>query len=313
VIWPLKILVTGGAGFIGSHLVDRLVSDGKQVKVLDNLSSGNMENIQRHMDSGKVEFLKGDIRDYLVVKKAVEGVSAVVHLAAQISVFCSIENPAETYDVNTYGTLKLLQASAQIGIKRFVFTSSCAVYGDSKFLPITERHPTNPLSPYADSKLNAERHCLDFNEKHFFESVVLRFFNVYGPRQGLNDYSGVITKFISNIKQNKDLTIFGDGTQTRDFVNVSDIVEAIKKSIESSKAPGETIQIGTGKPTSINELAKTLLQLAKSHVPVHHQEARAGEIKQSYADISKAAKLLDYTPRIPLSKGLGALLSSKKQ
>jgi nucleoside-diphosphate-sugar epimerase len=309
----LKVLVTGGAGFIGSHLVDRLVSDGAELKVLDNLSTGNMENIQRHVNSGRVELIEGDIRDTSVVKKAVEGVSVVAHLAAQISVSYSIENPAETYDVNTSGTLKLLQAGAQAGIKRFVFASSCAVYGDPKFLPITELHPTNPISPYADSKLRAEQHCLDFHEKHFLESVVFRFFNVYGPRQGLNDYSGVITKFICNIKQNKSLTIFGDGTQTRDFVNVADIVEAIKTSIHSSKAAGEIIHVGTGKPTSINELAETLLQLANSKVPVNHWEERAGEIKQSYADISKAAKLLGYVPCISLSEGLGALLSSKDQ
>jgi UDP-glucose 4-epimerase len=309
----LKILVTGGAGFIGSHLVDRLVSEDTEVKVLDNLSTGNIKNIRSHVDSGSVEFLKGDIRDISIVKKAVEGVSAVVHLAAQISVAYSIENPAETYDVNTSATLKLLQASSEAGVKRFVFASSCAVYGDPKFLPITERHPTNPISPYADSKLKAEQHCLDFHAKRYFESVVLRFFNVYGLRQGLNDYSGVITKFINNIQHHEPLTIYGDGTQTRDFVNVSDIVEAIKTSIYSSKAAGETIHIGTAKPTSINELAKTLLQIVNSQVPVTHKEARAGEIKQSYADISKAANLLAYSPQITLFRGLSALLSSKNQ
>jgi nucleoside-diphosphate-sugar epimerase len=309
----MKVLVTGGAGFIGSHLVNRLVSDGAEVKVLDNLSTGNLENIRSHVNSGRLEFLEGDIRDTSVVEKAFEGVSIVVHLAAQISVAYSIEKPAETYDVNTSGTLKLLQASAQAGVKRFVFASSCAVYGDPKFLPITEFHPANPISPYADSKLKAEQHCLDFHERRCFSSVVLRFFNVYGPRQGLNDYSGVITKFISNIKQYKSLTIFGDGTQTRDFVYVSDIVEAITTSINSGKAAGETIHIGTGKATSINELAETLLQITNIQVPVTHQEARTGEIKHSYADISKAAKLLGYAPRIPLSKGLGALVSSKDQ
>ena len=254
----MNVLVTGGAGFIGSHLVDKLVSGGVCVKVLDNLSTGSLNNISRHLNSGKVEFIEGDLRDLAILKNAVKGVSQVVHLAAIISVTFSTDNPAVTYDVNTSGTLNLLQASAEAGVKRFVFVSSCAVYGEPVFLPVTESHPTNPISPYADSKLKAEKHCLDFDQKSCLEPVVLRFFNVYGPRQGLNDYSGVITKFLDNIKHCKPLVIYGDGLQTRDFVNVSDVVDSIVASIQSSKAAGEIIHIGTGKPTSINKLTETL-------------------------------------------------------
>ena len=306
----LNVLVTGGAGFIGSHLVDKLVSNGVEVKVLDNLSTGNLNNIRRHLDSGKVEFIEGDLRDPAIVKKAVSGVSHVVHLAAIISVTFSTENPAVTYDVNTSGTLGLLQASALAGVKRFVFVSSCAVYGEPVFLPVTESHPANPISPYADSKLKAEQHCIDFHQKGALESVVLRFFNVYGPRQGLNDYSGVITKFINNLKSGQPLIIYGDGSQTRDFVNVSDVVDAIAASLNSNKAQGEIIHVGTGKPTSINELAQTLSKLANTQVGIEYKEARVGEIKHSYADISKASRLLGYRPRILLEKGLASLMSA---
>ncbi len=300
----LNVLVTGGAGFIGSHLVDKLVSGGVEVKVLDNLSTGNLNNIRRHLDSGKVEFIEGDLRDPVIVKKAVNGVSHVVHLAAIISVTFSTENPAVTYEVNTAGTLSLLQASVLAGVKRFVFVSSCAVYGEPVFLPVTESHPANPISPYADSKLKAEQHCIDFHQKGALESVVLRFFNVYGARQGLNDYSGVITKFINNIKSGQPLIIYGDGSQTRDFVNVSDVVDAIAASLNSNKAQGEIIHVGTGKPTSINELAQTLSKLANTQVGIEYKEARVGEIKHSYADIAKASRLLGYQPRVLLEKGL---------
>jgi UDP-glucose 4-epimerase len=305
----LSVLVTGGAGFIGSHLVDKLVSCGVVVKVLDNLSTGNLNNLRRHLDSGKVEFIEGDVRDPTIIKSAVHGVSRVVHLAAIISVTFSTENPEVTYDVNTSGTLSLLRASAEAGVRRFVFVSSCAVYGDPVFLPVTESHPANPISPYADSKLRAEQHCLDYHRKGCLESVVLRFFNVYGPRQGLNDYSGVITKFINNIKRGKPLIIYGDGSQTRDFVNVSDVVDAIAASINSSKAAGETIHVGTGKQTSINELAETLCKLTDTKVGIEHKEIRVGEIKHSYADIAKASRLLGYQPCVSLEKGLVPLIS----
>jgi len=306
----LSVLVTGGAGFIGSHLVDKLVSGGFDVKVLDNLSTGSLNNIRRHLDSGKVEFIEGDVRDPVIVKKAVSGVSHVVHLAAIISVTFSTENPAVTYDVNTAGTLSLLQASALAGVKRFVFVSSCAVYGEPVFLPVTESHPANPISPYADSKLKAEQHCIDYHQKGALESVVLRFFNVYGARQGLNDYSGVITKFINNIKGGQPLIIYGDGSQTRDFVNVSDVVDAIAASMNSSKATGEIIHVGTGKQTSINELARTISKLANAQVGIEYKEARVGEIKHSYADIAKASRLLGYQPRVLLEKGLAILMSA---
>ena len=258
---PTKVLVTGGAGFIGSHVVDRLVNEGYEVRVLDNLSTGKLDNIQGHLSSGKVEFVKGDIRDASLVKKSLEDVNVVIHLAALVSVPLSIENPNLTFDINLLGTLNLLRSSIEKHIDKFVFISSCAVCGDPESLPVTEQTRTNPISPYAESKLIGERYCLGFSERQLLHSVVLRFFNVYGPRQGMNDYSGVITRFIDRCKQKLPLTIYGDGSQTRDFVNVKDVAEAVLASTKSSKAEGEVFNIGSGKPTSINELAKTIIEL----------------------------------------------------
>jgi UDP-glucose 4-epimerase len=308
---PKSILVTGGAGFIGSHVVDRLVSEGCAVRVLDDLSSGKIANIDSHLSSGAVEFVKGDIRDVTLVSQSLKGIDSVIHLAAQISVAYSIEHPDETYDVNLGGTLNLLRCSALEGVKKFVLASSCAVYGDAEVLPIKEDVRPNPISPYAESKLLGERYCLGFYERALLGTVALRFLNVYGPRQGLNDYSGVITKFIDRVIQKKPLVIYGDGSQTRDFVNVKDIVEAIMRSTRNDEALGQVINVGTGKPTSINELAKTILELAGISTEIIYEKSRVGDIKDSYADISKAKKLLDYEPKVYLREGLRGLLEEK--
>ena len=305
----MRVLVTGGAGFIGSHTVDRLVKVGHQVRIIDNLSSGRLENIQDHLTSGKVEFEKGDVRDPNFVAKSLKGIEAVVHLAAIISVPLSVENPDLTFDINLSGTASLLRLSAKEGVHRFVFASSCAVYGDPASLPIKEEAATNPISPYAESKLKAEQACLDLNGRQLLQSVVLRFFNVYGPRQANNDYSGVITRFIERTKKNLPLVIYGNGSQTRDFVNVNDIVEAILLSLEKVKVQGEIFNIGTGKPTSINELAKAVLSLSRAKSQISYKEPRVGEIKDSYADITKARNLLDYEPTVSLKEGLRNLMT----
>ena len=305
----MRVLVTGGAGFIGSHTVDRLVKVGHQVRIIDNLSSGRLENIQDHLTSGKVEFEKGDVRDPNFVAKSLKGIEAVVHLAAIISVPLSVENPDLTFDINLSGTTSLLRLSVKEGVHRFVFASSCAVYGDPASLPIKEEAATNPISPYAESKLKAEQACLDLNGRQLLQSVVLRFFNVYGPRQADNDYSGVITRFIERTKKNLPLVIYGNGSQTRDFVNVNDIVEAILLSLEKVKVQGEIFNIGTGKPTSINELAKAVLSLSRAKSKISYKEPRVGEIKDSYADITKARNLLDYEPTVSLKEGLRNLMT----
>jgi len=303
-----RVLVTGGAGFIGSHVVDRLVDDGCWVRVVDNLSTGKLENISDHLESGKVDFVEGDIRDALVAGKSVVAVDAVVHLAAVISVPFSVENPRFTFDVNVKGTMNLLRACAEAKVGKFVFISSCAVYGEPKFLPVTEEHPTNPISPYAESKLAAEKFCLGFHEKQLLRSVVLRLFNVYGPRQGMNDYSGVITRDIDRISRKEPLVIYGDGLQTRDFVNVNDVAAGVLAAVKLDDASGQVFNIGSGKPTSINELSKTLLDLSGQDLAIIYEKARPGDIKDSYADISKAQKLLYYEPQVSLTEGLSVLL-----
>ena len=193
---------------------------------------------------------------------------------------------------------------------RFVFVSSCAVCGDPKTLPVTEETPTDPISPYAESKLIGERYCLGFSERQLLESVVLRFFNVYGPRQTMNDYSGVITRFLERCDQKLPLTIYGDGSQTRDFVNVNDVAAAVVASMES-KVTGEVFNIGSGKPTTINELATSIIELTGSKNEVRFEKARAGDIKDSYADVSKAKKLLGFEPKVSLRSGLQTLIEER--
>jgi UDP-glucose 4-epimerase len=209
------------------------------------------------------------------------------------------------------GTLNLIRACAQEDVGRFVFVSSCAVFGEPEFLPVKEEHRADPISPYAESKLIAERFCLGFQERQLLRSVVLRFFNVYGPRQGMNDYSGVITRFFDSVRRKEPLVIYGDGSQTRDFVSVYDIVEAVLASMKSSNAEGEVFNVGSGKPTSINELAKTVLELAGEDLEIRYEKPRAGDIKDSYADISKAKKHLGYEPRVSLRDGLRVLLEEE--
>ena len=306
----IMVLVTGGAGFIGSHVVDRLITQGYSVRVLDDLSSGNLANIGEHLSSGAVEFVEGDIRDEKIVKSTLKGVDVVIHLAALISVPLSIQNPELTFDVNLSGTSNLLRSSVQEGIGKFVFASSCAVYGDTKVLPINETVKVNPISPYADSKLLGERYCLGFSERKLLKSVILRFLNVYGPRQGMNDYSGVITKFMDRIKKKEPLLIYGDGLQTRDFVNVADVVDAILAAMIVEGVEGEVFNVGSGKPTSVNELAKTILDLAGLDLEICYESSRAGDIKDSYADISKAQTCLGFEPKVSLRDGLRMLLNS---
>jgi len=302
-------LVTGGAGFIGSHVVDRLVGEGCAVRVLDDLSSGKLANIQPHLDSGAAEFLEGDIRDKETVKQAVHGVCGVVHLAAQISVSRSVEDPDFTFDVNVAGTENLLAASAEAGVGRFVFASSCAVYGEPQTLPVSEETAVAPISPYAETKLLGERLCQGFSHKKQLKTAVLRFFNVYGPRQALNDYSGVITIFIEKAKTNQPLTVYGDGLQTRDFVYVIDVAGAIYAAL-TSNVDGEVFNVGTGSAVSINQLAEVVKELTDSVSPVKHEATRVGDIKHSYADIAKAQSLLSYQPTVSLNSGLQLLLNS---
>jgi UDP-glucose 4-epimerase len=304
-----KVLVTGGAGFIGSHTVDKLLDEGLGVVVLDNLRSGNLENLKPHIGEGNCRFVQGDVRDFGLVKDLVRDVDCVVHSAALISVPESIKNPVLTNDVNVNGALNLLKACVDFDVKRFVYASSCAVYGNAESLPIKEACPARPESPYGVSKLVAENYARKYHEDFGLETVCLRYFNVYGPRQVYSDYSGVITQFISRLAKGLPLVIFGDGEQTRDFVHVQDVVEANMLALKNGGVAGETFNIGTGVATTINQLANILLEVAdKKHLKLNHSKPRRGDINHSVADISKAKAQLDYNPKVSLKEGLEELI-----
>ncbi len=304
------VLVTGGAGFIGSHTVDCLIKEGHNVRILDDLSSGDIRNVEVHLNSGKAELVKGDIRDPIVVKECLRGIDAVAHFAALVSVPISVKNPELTFDINLNGTQNMLKLSAETGVSRFVFVSSCAVCGDPEVLPVTEDIRTNPISPYAESKLLGERYTQGFSARGLLQTVVLRFFNVYGPRQPLNDYSGVITRFMDCCIQKKPLTVYGDGLQTRDFVNVRDVAAAVVASVERSVS-GEIFNVGSGQSTTIKQLAETILKLSKQKLDINFVGERGGDIKNSYADISKMRRMLGFEPSISLNEGLRGLYALK--
>ncbi len=304
-----KVLVTGGAGFIGSHIVDRLLKEGCEVTVIDNLSTGKMQNIARHKSEKEFHFIQGDIRNFNLVKEAVKGVDAVFHEAAIVSVPFSIEDPMGTNDVNVGGTLNVLKACLNSNVKRFIYSSSTAVYGDTEKLPIKEDSVPQPISPYGASKLAAEGYVNAFYRVYGLETVCLRYFNVYGPRQAYNPYSGVITIFINRLLDDQPPIIYGDGEQTRDFINVQDVIEANILALERENAAGQTFNIATGVATTINQLAKLLQEvMGKTELKVVHADPRPGDIRHNYADISKAKKILGYEPKIGIKEGLTQLV-----
>ena len=304
-----RILVTGGAGFIGSYLVDRLVSEGFDVVVLDDFSSGKRENLDEHFGRSNFCLVEGDVNVKADVEKALEGVDVVFHLAAIVSVDLSVKNPLMVNEVNVGGTLNVLRQSLKAGVKRFVYASSCAVYGEPVNLPIDEEHPTKPMSPYGVSKLAAEYYCRVFCEVYGLETVCLRFFNVYGSRQVVGPYSGVIMKFIDGLKHGKEPIIYGDGEQTRDFVFVGDVVDACLRAMRCRNCVGEMINVGSGVETTVNRLADVLIELFGSRdVKPVFAEPKAGDIRRSYADLSKAERMLGYKPKVFLKEGLTMML-----
>jgi nucleoside-diphosphate-sugar epimerase len=305
-----KVLVTGGTGFIGSHLVNALVKAGCKVCVLDNLSTGTLENIKTHIDAGNVVFVKGDVQDKQIAAETVKSVDAVFHLAAITSVPYSIKNPEVTREVNVAGTMNLLEACLRGDVERFVHVSTCAVYGEAKYLPIDERHPTSPISPYAESKLAAEQCCSEFQEAYGLKTVVLRLFNVYGLRMRNDQYGGVIARFVERLRGGESPVVYGDGSQTRDFVHVEDAVRAMRLALDVDNAIGGTFNIGSGVPTSVNQLAQLLMQmLGVEGVEPLYRGAMRGDLRHSYADVSMARKALEYEPRIFLKEGLARFIA----
>ena len=302
-------LVTGGAGFIGSHLVEGLLARGDQVRVLDNLSSGKLENLSSILD--QVELLEGDIQDEAIVRQAVAGVDIVFHLAAMVSVPQSMAQPRQAELINSVGTLTILQAAQASGVQRLVLSSTCAIYGDEPALPKTEAMVPCPKSPYAISKLTAEQYCRLFSEAFELETVVLRYFNVYGPRQDpFSPYSGVISIFVDKMSMGKPVTIFGDGEQTRDFVFVSDVVRANLLAAVVPEAAGQLFNIGTGRAITVNHLFDSLSGILSYTGKPAYQPPRAGDVRHSYADSGRARSVLGWQPRIDLERGLERLAVS---
>jgi len=302
-----RVLVTGGAGFIGSHLVLALLEEGYQVAVFDNLTTGKLENLNTAVKNPNFLFIKGDIRNPADLQCAFKKIQAIVHLAAQIDVTTSVKNPSLTHEINTTGTLNVLQAATEHHVEKFLFASSTAVYGNNTNPPLSEDVPLMPLSPYAASKVAGEAYVNAYANCYKICATSLRFFNVYGAGNEKNPYSGVITKFITQAHENKPLIIDGDGGQTRDFIHVTDIVRAILLALKTESVSGETFNICTGAPVSINQLVEAVRTVTGKKLQVTHGLARVGDIRENYGDPSKAAAKLGFTSKVALTQGLKML------
>ena len=307
-----RYLVTGGAGFIGSHLAEALVERGERVRVLDDLSTGRRENLAAV--AGHIELLVGDVADPDTAGQAVAGCDVVLHLAAIPSVQASLEDPRRTHQVNVGGTLNVLEAARRAGVRRVVFASSTALYGDHTALPLREELPPRPLSPYAASKAAGEMYCAAFRTSYGLPAVALRFFNVYGPRQDPgNPYSGVVSIFAARMARGERPVIYGDGRQTRDFVYVADVVRAILLACEREAAVGAALNVAAGRQTSILELAAALNQVLGTQIEPTFAPARAGEVRFSEGDARRARQVLGWEARIPLREGLSRLVRAEHE
>jgi UDP-glucose 4-epimerase len=298
----MHVLVTGGAGFIGSNLVDALLAAGHRVTVIDNFSAGKHANLQKH---SKLTVHELGVRDCAQIFSANEKINAVVHAASPTSVPESLKNPTKYRQEITEATRILLESAHAACVKRFVFVSTAAVYGNPANTPITETTPIAPLAPYGTEKYSAEQLVREYALARKLVAVVLRLFNAYGPRQDASSpYSGVVSLFMQCARENKPIVIHGNGNQTRDFVYVADVVQAILLALEKNVEPGLTVNIGTGKKHTINELAQAVLTVAAKQLPVQNAAQRQGDIAHSCADISKARATLGYEPKVNFEEGL---------
>lgn len=297
-----RVVVTGGAGFIGSHLAEELARQGYYTIILDNLSSGKIENIRNLLKNDNVEFIQGSVTDLALLQEVFRGVQYVFHQAALTSVPRSIEKPRASYETNLTGTLDVLLAARDNGVHKMIYASSSSVYGDTPTLPKREDMMPCPLSPYAVTKLAGEYYCQVFQEVYKLSTVCLRYFNVYGPRQDPDSqYAAVIPRFIKRAREGKPPTIFGDGEQTRDFTFVKDAVKANILAAESNAC--KVFNISRGESITINRLAEIIMELIGNRVEPIHQEPRPGDIRHSLADVSEA-KAFGYEPRCGLEAGL---------
>ena len=305
-------LVTGGAGFIGSHIVEELVRRGEQVRVLDNFSTGKRENLIPFL--GEIELIEGDMRSYHIVREAVQGTDYVLHQGALPSVPRSINDPITTNEVNVGGTLNILDAARDAGVKRVVYASSSSVYGANKALPKQEEMMPQPISPYAVAKLTGEKYCHVFSRTYGLETVALRYFNVFGPRQDPQSaYAAFIPKFIVGMMEGHQLTIDGDGSQSRDFTYVSNVVQANLRALEAEGVGGEVFNAACGSSMSLNEIVEHLRRLLGYEGEISYGPPRAGDVPMSLADISQARERLGYEPLVPVQEGLEKVVAWYKE
>jgi UDP-glucose 4-epimerase len=303
-----KALVTGGAGFIGSNVVKLLVDEGYDVLVIDNLSSGYRRNLDQFKSVG---FMEADVRDEAAVMRAMDGTEVVFHLAASVGNVRSIEQPIDDSEVNLLGTIRVLEAARRAGVRKLICSSSAAIFGELRRLPIPEDHPTEPDSPYGVSKLAEEKMCLVYSKLYELDAVCLRYFNVYGVNQRYDAYGNVIPIFAHRLLRREPLIVYGDGEQTRDFVNVADVARANLLAARSSGVSG-AFNAGSGVSISVNRLVAMMLDASETSVPVQHVEPRKGEVRDSRADISAAREVLGYEPTVNIEQGLAEYMAWAK-
>jgi nucleoside-diphosphate-sugar epimerase len=299
----MKALITGGAGFIGSHLAELLVESGAEVRVLDDLSSGNIDNLS-HI-SEHIDFIQGSITDLAMVQKAAEGIELIFHHAALVSVPASIEQPIDNHERNLTGLLNVLLASRDANARRLVFASSAAIYGNNPENPKREDMLPDPVSPYAAAKLSGEHYCRVFSQVYGLETVVLRYFNIFGPRQSPNSpYAAAIPKFAESALKGHPITVFGDGEQTRYFCYAENVAAANLKAAQTSGISGKVFNIASGVTYSVNQALNVTAGIIRKELEVHYEAERAGDVKHSSADISAARELLGYQPAVDFTEGL---------
>ncbi len=301
----MKYLVTGGAGFIGSNLVKKLLEMNEDVRILDNFATGKRENILLYIDNPHLTVIEGDLRSFHIVRTAVKGVDYILHQGALPSVPRSINDPITTNDVNILGTLNILEAAKEFGVKRVICASSSSIYGNSETLPKVETMPVNPMSPYALTKYAQERYCQIYYNLYGLETVALRYFNIFGPNQDpTSQYSAVIPKFIKLMSEDKEPVIYGNGTQSRDFTFVDNVVFANLLACNAEKATGEIINIACGESYTLLDLVKMINEILGKNIKPRFASERPGEVKHSLASIGKAKEVLGYEVKVDFKEGL---------
>jgi UDP-glucose 4-epimerase len=307
----MKILITGAAGFLGSHLSEKYVSEGHIVYGIDNLLNGNLNNVRTLLHRKNFKFIHDDVRNKDLYPKLPTDLDAIFHLAAQIHVDRSIVNPQETFDINVTGTMNMLEYARMNDVNKILFASTSEVYGSAKYVPMNEDHPLAAQHPYGVSKIAADRLCYTYNETYDLGIDIIRCFNFFGPRQKDSGYGGVIAIFINRVLQNKPPIIYGDGNQTRDYMYVDDAVNAYDKVLNSGNNPGKYgLNFGTGTEKSVNEIAELILKYSgnEKSLSTIHVDARPTEVQRLFADISKAKNSLNFVPKIEFEQGISLLM-----